>query len=425
MSSPTITFVILLIAIVLFVTERIPLALTAMMVLISLVLTNVLTPQEAFAGFINSNVILFCAMFVVGGALFETGMANRIGGVVTHFARTERELLLAIMLVTAILSGLLSNTGTAAVLIPAVIGIASRSGIRRSKLLMPLAFASALGGNLSLIGAPGNLIVDSTLETMSQGSESFGFFSFAMIGVPLMIVAMVYFLTIGYKLLPDRHMEGGVNLYDEKPVEAPAWKQYFALFVLTATILAMIFEDTIGFDMHVIGVTGAILLVLCGVMSERRALDAIDSRVIFLFAGMLPLATAMQKTGLGSMMAENVIEFLGEAPAPRLLLSVLFIISCGLSQFMSNTATTALLAPIGGAIAVGIGADPSAVLMAIVIGGSCAFATPLGTPANTMVLGVGGYRFNDYVKAGMPLVIVGYLVCVTLLPIIWPFFPES
>lgn len=348
MSAPIITLIILLIAIVLFVSERIPLALTAMMVLIGLVLTKVLSPSEAFAGFINSNVILFCAMFVVGGALFETGMANRIGGIVTHFAKTERQLLLAIMLVTAILSGFLSNTGTAAVLIPAVIGIASRSGIRRSKLLMPLAFASAMGGNLSLIGAPGNLIVDSTLENMTQGNASFGFFSFAMIGLPMMLVAMVYFLTIGYKLLPDRDMEGGVALYNEQPKEAPAWKQYLALFVLVTTILAMIFEDTIGFDMHIIGVVGAIVLVLTGVMSERKALDAIDSRVIFLFAGMLPMATAMQKTGLGSMLAEGVMDFLGEAPSPRLLLSVLFVISAGLSQFMSNTATTALLAPIGG-----------------------------------------------------------------------------
>ena len=204
MDAQLLTLAILMVAIVLFVSEKIPLALTAMLVLISLVLGDILTPEEAFSGFINKNVILFCAMFVVGGALFETGMANRIGGIVTHFAKTERQLLLAIMLVTAILSGFLSNTGTAAVLIPAVVGIASRSGIRRSKLLMPLAFASAMGGNLSLIGAPGNLIVDSTLSKMTDGAQSFGFFSFAMIGIPMMIFGLLYFLTIGYKLLPDR-----------------------------------------------------------------------------------------------------------------------------------------------------------------------------------------------------------------------------
>ncbi|WP_405279120.1 SLC13 family permease [Cobetia sp. Ld8] len=423
MDAQLLTLAILMVAIVLFVSEKIPLALTAMLVLISLVLGDILTPEEAFSGFINKNVILFCAMFVVGGALFETGMANRIGGIVTHFAKTERQLLLAIMLVTAILSGFLSNTGTAAVLIPAVVGIASRSGIRRSKLLMPLAFASAMGGNLSLIGAPGNLIVDSTLSKMTDGAQSFGFFSFAMIGIPMMIFGLLYFLTIGYKLLPDRPGGDGVEMYDEQPAMAPLWKQYLALGVLVLTILAMVFDDVIGFPMHVIGVTGALLLVLTGVMKERRALDAIDSRVIFLFAGMLPMAIAMQKTGLGTMMAEHVVAYLGEAPSPRVLLSVLFVISAGLSQFMSNTATTALLAPIGGAISVGLGADPSAVLMAICIGGSCAFATPLGMPANTMVLGIGGYRFNDYVKAGLPLVVVGYLVSVVLLPIIWPFYP--
>lgn len=126
------------------------------------------------------------------------------------------------MLVTAILSGFLSNTGTAAVLIPAVVGIASRSGVRRSKLLMPLAFASAMGGNLSLIGAPGNLIVDSTLSKMTDGAQSFGFFSFAMIGIPMMIFGLLYFLTIGYKLLPDRPGGDGVEMYDEQPTNGPA-----------------------------------------------------------------------------------------------------------------------------------------------------------------------------------------------------------
>ena len=97
MDAQLLTLAILMVAIILFVSEKIPLALTAMLVLISLVLGDILTPEEAFSGFINKNVILFCAMFVVGGALFETGMANRIGGIVTHFAKTERQLLLAII----------------------------------------------------------------------------------------------------------------------------------------------------------------------------------------------------------------------------------------------------------------------------------------------------------------------------------------
>lgn len=99
-------------------------------------------------------------------------MANKIGGVVTHFAKTERQLIIAIMIIVGLMSGVLSNTGTAAVLIPVVIGIAAKSGYSRSRLLMPLVFAAAMGGNLSLIGAPGNLIAQSVMEEMDMG---FGF----------------------------------------------------------------------------------------------------------------------------------------------------------------------------------------------------------------------------------------------------------
>lgn len=122
MSPTTITLIFLAFAVVMFVTEKIPLAVTSMIVCIGLVITGVLNVNDAFSGFINSNVILFVAMFIVGGALFETGMANEIGSLVTKFAKSERGLIVAIMVIVGVMSGFLSNTGTAAVLIPVVIG---------------------------------------------------------------------------------------------------------------------------------------------------------------------------------------------------------------------------------------------------------------------------------------------------------------
>ena len=126
MEASVITLLFLLFAVVMFVWEKIPLGVTSMIVCIGLVVTGVLDWKTAFAGFVDSNVILFVAMFIVGGALFETGMANKIGGVVTHFAKSEKQLIIAIMIITGVMSGVLSNTGTAAVLIPVVIGIALR-----------------------------------------------------------------------------------------------------------------------------------------------------------------------------------------------------------------------------------------------------------------------------------------------------------
>ena len=421
MSQITITLLFLLFAIVMFMWEKIPLGLTSMIVCIGLVVTGVLEWQTAFAGFIDSNVILFVAMFIVGGALFETGMANKIGGIVTHFAKTERQLIVAIMVIVGVMSGFLSNTGTAAILIPVVIGIAAKSGYSRSRLLMPLVFAAAMGGNLTLIGAPGNMIAQSGMEGIGL---KFGFFDYAKVGVPILIVGIIYFAFIGYKFLPNK--EGSdEGIFDESKdfSHVPKWKQYLSLVILLLTLVGMIFEEQLGIKLCVIGCMGALALMITGVISEKDALASIDLKTIFLFGGTLSLAAALEQTGAGELIAEKVIGMLGDNPSPYVLTFVIFMLCCVMTNFMSNTATTALMVPIGISIAQGMGADPSAVLMACVIGGSCAYATPIGMPANTMVVTAGGYTFIDYAKAGVPMILVATVVSMILLPIFYPFFP--
>ena len=421
MSQITITLLFLLFAIVMFMWEKIPLGLTSMIVCVGLVVTGVLEWQTAFAGFIDSNVILFVAMFIVGGALFETGMANKIGGIVTHFAKTERQLIVAIMVIVGVMSGFLSNTGTAAILIPVVIGIAAKSGYSRSRLLMPLVFAAAMGGNLTLIGAPGNMIAQSGMEGIGL---KFGFFDYAKVGVPILIVGIIYFAFIGYKFLPNK--EGSdEGIFDESKdfSHVPKWKRYLSLVILLLTLVGMIFEEQLGIKLCVIGCIGALALMVTGVISEKDALASIDLKTIFLFGGTLSLAAALEQTGAGKLIAEKVIGMLGDNPSPYVLTFVIFMLCCVMTNFMSNTATTALMVPIGISIAQGMGADPSAVLMACVIGGSCAYATPIGMPANTMVVTAGGYTFKDYAKAGVPMILVATVVSMILLPIFYPFFP--
>lgn len=421
MSQITITLLFLLFAIVMFMWEKIPLGLTSMIVCVGLVVTGVLEWQTAFAGFIDSNVILFVAMFIVGGALFETGMANKIGGIVTHFAKTERQLIVAIMVIVGVMSGFLSNTGTAAILIPVVIGIAAKSGYSRSRLLMLLVFAAAMGGNLTLIGAPGNMIAQSGMEGIGL---KFGFFDYAKVGVPILIVGIIYFAFIGYKFLPNK--EGSdEGIFDESKdfSHVPKWKQYLSLVILLLTLVGMIFEEQLGIKLCVIGCMGALALMITGVISEKDALASIDLKTIFLFGGTFSLAAALEQTGAGELIAEKVIGMLGDNPSPYVLTFVIFMLCCVMTNFMSNTATTALMVPIGISIAQGMGADPSAVLMACVIGGSCAYATPIGMPANTMVVTAGGYTFKDYAKAGVPMILVATVVSMILLPIFYPFFP--
>ena len=422
MSPTVITLCFLAFAVIMFVLEKIPLGLTATIVSVGLCVTGVLEPKQAFAGYVDSNVILCVAMFVVGQALFETGMANKIGSLVTKFAKSERQLIIAIMVITAIMSGFLSNTGSAAVLIPVVIGIAAESGYSRSHLLMPLVFAAALGGNISIIGAPGNLMGVSALNEL--GIET-SFFEYLIVGGPMILAGILFFALFGYKLLPKNN--GAVLDNDQFTVKdyshVPKWKQYMSLAVLIIAILAMVFEKQIGIKLQVSASVGAIILVLSGVISEREALKSIDLKTVFLFGGSLALATALEQTGAGSLIADTLIGAMGNEVHPVLLLVVIFVITCTMTNFMSNTATTALMVPIAVSLAQGLGADPRAVVIATVIAGSCAYATPIGMPANTMVVGIGGYKFTDYVKAGLPLIVVSFIICLVILPVAYPFFP--
>ncbi len=422
MSPTTITLIFLAFAVVMFVTEKIPLAVTSMIVCIGLVITGVLNVNDAFSGFINSNVILFVAMFIVGGALFETGMANEIGSLVTKFAKSERGLLVAIMVIVGVMSGFLSNTGTAAVLIPVVIGIAAKSGYKRSRLLMPLVFAAAMGGNLSLIGAPGNMIAQSALEPLGL---SFGFFEYAVVGLPILIAGILFYATIGFRILPNHDTEEDNSIFDETQDfgSVPKWKKVLSLVILIATLMGMIFEEQIGVKLCITGCVGALLLILTGVISEKDALKSIDLKTIFLFGGTLSLAKALEVTGAGELIADKVIGALGDHPSPVFFTLVVFLLCCVMTNFMSNTATTALMAPICLSIAQGMGADPRAVLMACVIGGSCAYVTPIGMPANTMVVGAGNYKFIDYAKSGLPLIVIATVISMIILPIAFPFYP--
>ena len=286
---------------------------------------------------------------------------------------------------------------------------------------MPLVFAAALGGNLSIIGAPGNLMGVNALQEMGEPTS---FFMYAPVGVPMLIAGILFYALVGYKFLPDGTGRTMDAVEKQKSFDdIPVWKQYVSLIVLIVCILAMIFESQIGIKLQVTACVAACFLVLTGVVTENEALKSIDLKVVLLFGGSLALASALDSTGAGTLIADTIVGALGSSPNPMILLLVIFIVGCALTNFMSNTATTALMVPIATSLAASLGADPRSMIIATVIACSCAYATPIGMPANTMVVGLGGYRFNDYVKGGLPLILISFVICMVLLPVLFPFYP--
>ena len=421
--SPAIKCLILLAVVALFfVTELIPLAITSMAGAIACGLLGFIPAKQVFSGLSNSTVVLFGGMFVVGASMFYTGLAQKIGNTVVKMCGTgENSLMFGLMMVGTLLSSCLSNTGTAACLLPVALGICSAAKLPASRQLMPLAFACGWGGIITMVGTPPNIIAVGAMN--AAGLESFTFFEFAWIGIPVSVAGMLYMMFVGKYLLPKAELDADQEI--EQEIEASSdnkTKQMIAGAILAIVILVMAIGVK-GVSLEMAAVIGALVCVLTGCLTEKQAYASIDWVTIFLFAGMMPVSTAIDKTGAGKMIAEITVEMMGGSPSPLVVTAVLFLLSCGLTQFMSNTASAALLCPIGISIAQALGADPKAVVMSIAVAASCAFATPVGTPPNTLVLGPGGYKFMDYVKCGTGLVVVCFAVCLVVIPIIWPFFP--
>ena len=203
MTDMSMTFLILGITMVLFIWGRFQPDLVAVASLMALYLTGVVTLDEAFSGFANTTVVLIASLFIVGEGLSRTGVTAYFGEKLIGSARGDKlRLLVLSMLATAILSGFISNAGTVATLMPAVVVAAWGMKSTPAAFLIPLAFAANAGGLLTLTGTPPNIVVSDALR--AAGLEEFGFFEYSLIGVPLLIVAVVYMAMIGRRLLPER-----------------------------------------------------------------------------------------------------------------------------------------------------------------------------------------------------------------------------
>ncbi len=200
-----IAFLFLIIAalVYLFLTEKLPVDLTAFLGLAALIFAGYLEPAEAFVGFASPAVITMLFIFVVGAALLHTGVADGIGERAHRLAGgRETTLIAAVMLVAGALSAFMNNIAATAVLMPAVASLAQRAGISPARLFMPLSFGAILGGTTTLVGTPPNILAAAMLR--ERGAEPFGLFDFTPIGVCLLLVGTIYMVTIGRRLLPDR-----------------------------------------------------------------------------------------------------------------------------------------------------------------------------------------------------------------------------
>lgn len=601
------TIAIVAVTIALFVSDRLRLDLVALLALLALSLTGILTPAEALAGFSNPLVVMIAALFVVAAAMVRTGLAERFGGLLVRVAGTRRATATAVvMLGTGLISAFVSTTGTVALMLPVTTALARRVGLSPSLLLFPMAVGALVGGLLTLISTPPNMIVSEQLT--EAGLAPFRFLDFTPVGLIMLAAGTGALVLFGGRLLRERapvdapsgaaavpsltgediargHAVGeiarlrvpadsplvgaspadaelrarlGANVISirrqqpggrvrrlprtsEQPLRAGdeldvratpddlarlraeqrlelvvvgattdaglaevlltprsrligetlasvSFRSRYRVNVLSlqrqgapvATDLAttpLRFADTLlvsgapdridllrrehgdfvvvaeaqpaqpaaargGLSrreasalvilvgmmallaLQVVPAFAAVLLaavaaVLVGCIDMSAAYREINWQSVVLIAAVLPLATALEKTGVMGLAVAQLVPI--GALGPLAMLAALFALTGLMGQFVSNTATAALVAPVAMGAATQLGVSPYPFLMTVAVAASTAFATPVSTPATMLVLGPGAYRPGDLLRVGLPLQLLFGVLTVLVVPWLFPF----
>jgi len=577
----------------LMVWEKLSIDLVAMLTFSALIVTGILTPTEAFRVFGSDAVITVACMFVLSAALERTGVIETIGRKLDRFVgRKDWTVLLVVLPIVALVSAFVNNTPVVVVFMPILISLAVARGLKPSKLLIPLSFASILGGTCTLLGTSTNILVSSTSKALGQPPLSM--FELGKVGVILTLAGIIYLLTFGRKLLPNRDtlasilqttdskqyltevvIVGGSPLIGKTLADTPLANQPKARVLevvragdtvrtphnkillqqgdrlrlatplssvieinslegveispksklgleLVGSQKAVVVECVIGPQSSLIGrsvrgvnfrrrygvlvlavhrkgvnlredfadvrlrygdtlliegpeaavrelrdgrdflllldvphepkrrrkqwlavgvvslvvmlaalnvmsiaalaVLGAVLVVLTRCLDMEEAYQSVEWKILFLIFGMLALGVALEKTGGAHFLAGGIIHGLGSW-GPVMVLSAVILITSIMTNFLSNNAVAVLLTPIAVETALALGVSTRPFIVAVAIGASACFATPIGYQTNTLVYGAGGYLFRDFLKVGLPLNLLIWILATWLIPWLWPFVP--
>ena len=423
MTPMWLTLVILLLTIIAFLSGKVPVSIISMGIILLLIIFKILTPAQAFGGFIDTNVIMFAGMFVIGAGITKTSILQKTENMVIRYKDSPRKLMFIACLAGALLGLLTSATSGTAILLPLLVGIAVSINVSKKQLLFPAAVCANIAAGSTFLGVGASNMTWSSVMMKLGAKTPLSMGSFTWARLPFIIVTILYMVFIAPKLLPksyDKKVDGDDLKRQDLGSTLSPFKEKIAIIIIISTILLMILSTYIHVPIYLISTIGAVLLVVFGVMNEREALGAIKLPTIFLFGGVLALSDALTKTGAGDLVASAITSIIGDTKNTLIIMFVFFTIPFIVTQLMSNIATIAIFVPLVTSAALKLGFDPRAAVLAVVTAGCCSFLTPLASPPQTMIMQVGGYKLWDYLKAGLPLAVIMMLMGSFIFQMIYP-----
>lgn len=408
-------FAILIFAASLWISEAIPLALTALLIPVSAILLNIATPTVAFGEFSNPIIYLFMGGFVLAGALSEHSLDRLLAHKLMLLAKGNfYKSAILLMLATSLTACWVSNTSTAAMMIPLALGLLAITDNKNSTaeakfLLLGIAYAANIGGIVTMIASPPNAIGAAIL--------GLSFSEWLYYGVPIFLISfpvMVILLTLYFK--PDRTI-----LIPSVPLPGKRSKSRKALLIIfSITILLWVFDGVLapmlnissGFS-SLVAVFAILLLFTFKVMTWEQIIASIRWDILLLFGGGLTLGLLVESTGLGVILISGVMA--ASQHVPLIIFLWIVIVGCIImTEFMSNTASAALILPLLYTLSIEANINPMILVLPATIAASYGFMMPVGTPPNAMVFSTGLVPQRDMIRAGLGLNII-FSVILTLL----------
>ena len=414
---------IFVLAFVSFIINKIPSGLTAVIAALVMTATGIITPSEFVSSFGTDTVIMVASCIILGNAMFETGAANTVGEfLISRSSKTENRLLMVLILVSGILSAFLSNTAVVAMFIPLLAATSAKSGgaITQKDTYMAVGIASVVGGVCTLAGSTPQMVAQGIL-TASDGVRTLTFWELGKIGVPMLVLLVLYYAIIGEPIQRRIFRDDGHKLTEAEVfhhVDKPKSKQIIMLVLLIACVIGF---STGILTLGLVAACAAAICMITGCISFERAFETMDWNTVMMLAGATAISAGLNNSGLIHFAAGGITQaFGGDSASPVILLSVILVLCSVLSNFMSNTASTAALVPLSISVAQGLSVDPIPFVIAVIIGSNLAFSTPISTPPITMTM-TAGYRFKDYTIVGGLFNLLSLIVACILIPILYPF----
>ncbi len=420
MDQSTIAIIIVVLAVISFALEKIPVALTAIVAALAMAMFGIIDLSKAYSDFGATATVMCAAMMIVGNACFDNGVAQAVGNGLKKIGldKNERVMIGVICAASAFLSAFLSNSAVTAMFIPLVASIVAKSNgrVKNKNVLLALGVGAGIGGVCTLSGSTPQITAQGILEA-TEGVQTMGYFTLAKAGAPLCVIAVIYFMTLGYSI------EKKVLKFDDViPVATDGIHENIVFDKKKQRITAIvILLCLVGFvsgiwNIAVVAMTGATLLLLTKCVTIKKAFHDIDWNTILVLACSQGFAAGIDKSGAGAKIANGIIGLLGANATPFAVLALVIVVTVILTNFMSNISTAVMMIPIAINLAQTLNSNVLTFVIAIVIASQCAFATPIGTACMTQVM-VGGYKYMDYVKVGVPITIILTIASIFLIPL--------